>query len=138
MLNSSEHTRKQVTLQASDENGHCVTIKIASHLKDVSGNLKIVTFIKFQHLKHSYDAYFSMHSVVLCVALKIIGFSYTFVQICDIMNNLDENEPIQNNTTLKEEGSTTEAKPNAINKIITPACEGKFVVCMVWGCLCIQ
>ena len=50
-LNSCEHTHKQVTLQASENNGHCVTIKLASKLNDIILNMKTGTFIKLQQFQ---------------------------------------------------------------------------------------
>ena len=47
-LNSSKHRQKQVTLQASDKNGCCIEIKLASQLNDTSRNLKTGVFIKLQ------------------------------------------------------------------------------------------
>ena len=51
VLNSCEHAHKQVTLQASDNNEHCVTIKLASPFNDTSGNLKTGTFMKLQQFQ---------------------------------------------------------------------------------------
>ena len=39
-LNSMERATKQATLQVSDEKGNYLTVKIASQLSDLSGNLK--------------------------------------------------------------------------------------------------
>ena len=57
-LNSTEHAQKQVTLEVSDKSGHCLTVKMASQLNDVSGNLKsgcVIEIPMFQILKHSCE-----------------------------------------------------------------------------------
>ena len=72
-LISSECAHKQVILQASDKNAHCIGIKIASQLNDVSGNLKTGVFIKLQQcrvLKCLCEIYFHAYSVMLCISLK--------------------------------------------------------------------
>ena len=69
-LNSLEHTLKQVTLQVSDKNGHCVVIKILIQPNNASGNLKVRVFIKlkqFRILKHSYEIKYPTCSVAFCV-----------------------------------------------------------------------
>ena len=86
-LSSFEHARKQVTLQASDNNGRCVTIKLASQLSDATGNLKTAAFMKsqqFQILRCSCETNSPACSAMLRNLLKIIGFSHVLVKICKL------------------------------------------------------
>ena len=47
-LNQLECTQKPVTLQASDKNGCCISIKISIQSNDISGNLKTGVFIRLK------------------------------------------------------------------------------------------
>ena len=41
VLNTSQYTRKVVTLEIADQNGHSLSIKVASQLNDINVNLNV-------------------------------------------------------------------------------------------------
>ena len=56
ILNSTDYTQKEVSLQVADKNGCYLKVKITSQLNDVTGNLTSGSIIEikiFQVLKHS-------------------------------------------------------------------------------------
>ena len=99
-----------MTLQASDNNGHFVTIKLTSQLNDISGNLNTETFIKLQKfhiLRCSYETNLPACSVMLCTLLKIIGFSHVLVIICKLPKIEKIDESTKEDAALKEEAIAT-------------------------------
>ena len=135
VLNSIESAQKKSALQASDNNGCCVKIKIVSQLNDASGNLKTGVFIKSQQfhiLKHSCEINFPTCSVMLCISLNIIGFSNVLAEINKILNNSKKDELTNNNVMLKKEVIRSDDKKcNMITQKGASSCECE--LCSLYG-----
>ena len=104
-LNQSEHVQKQETLQSSDKNRHCITIKKLSQSNDTIGNRKTGVFVKWQEihiLKYSCEINHPAYSVMICVSLKNIGFSNVLVPSNNIPNTSNENTSTNNEIVPQE------------------------------------
>ena len=91
--------------------------------------------LEFYILKHSHEINFPACSVMLCISLKIIGFSSVLVEINKTPNSSKKDESTNNNTLLKEEVAAEINKHETIqrkmNQLTTMTCCNKKLLVLI-------
>lgn len=92
---------------------------------------------QFSILKFSHETKLPTYSVMTCTSLKIIDFSHTLVQICELSKIANADEWTKDNAVLKEEVSAANKKCEMTTLKLTSACDGKLLsACGLHFCEC--